>query len=313
VDICGYPAFDPSLSVLLPVRSSNSRARRVSIDCSTEPMMGGIIVRTETYVTTSWDDGHPLDLRVAELLQKYDLRGTFYVPMTAAKGTMTAAQLRELALGFEIGAHTLHHNVFTRATERQASREIIDSKSWVESNTGLQCLMFCAPKGKYRSQHLKMIRDAGYLGFRSVELISLDFPMLKTGIMLMPTTIQAYPHGFLTFARNAAKRAAFRNLWRLVVHGASADWPTLAQSLLLDALKFGGVFHLWGHSWEVQETGQWQRLEELFRFMSGFTREAAPLTNGQICQRCLSQVASVNEPRRIERAPAVTAKLDLES
>ena len=29
------------------------------------------------YITTSWDDGHPLDFRVAELLAKYGLPGTF--------------------------------------------------------------------------------------------------------------------------------------------------------------------------------------------------------------------------------------------
>ena len=31
------------------------------------------------WITTSWDDGHTLDLRLADLLDKYDLRGTFYV------------------------------------------------------------------------------------------------------------------------------------------------------------------------------------------------------------------------------------------
>jgi hypothetical protein len=30
-------------------------------------------------VTTSWDDGHKLDLKVSELMQKYNLTGTFYV------------------------------------------------------------------------------------------------------------------------------------------------------------------------------------------------------------------------------------------
>ena len=260
-------------------------------------------MRTETYITTSWDDGHPLDLRVAELLQRHGLTGTFYVPMTAATETMTAAQLRELALGFEIGAHTLHHNLLTRATEQQAAREIIDSKSWVESNTGSLCLMFCAPAGKFRRQHLKMLREAGYLGLRSVELLSLDLPRRKAGILLMPTTIQAHSQGFLTLARNAAKRAAFRNLWRLFLHGRSAEWPKLAQSLLLEAVKFGGVFHLWGHSWEVQENDQWKRLEETFRFMSWFVNQAVPLANGQICQRCLSQVASADEASRFERPP----------
>jgi hypothetical protein len=261
-------------------------------------MVGRVIVAPKTYITTSWDDGHPLDFRVAELLEKYGLRGTFYVPMTTEKGTMTAAQVRELSLAFEIGAHTLHHNVLTRATEQQAWREIVGSKSWVESNSGVPCLMFCAPKGKYRRRDLEMIRKAGYLGLRSVELISLDFPRRKAGLMVMPTTIQAYPHGFLAFGQNATKRAAFRNLWLFVVYGRSAEWSTLAQSLLLHALKFGGVFHLWGHSWELQETGQWQRLEEILRFMSWFVSQATPLTNGQVCQRYLSPDASVDEATR---------------
>ena len=252
----------------------------------------------QTYITTSWDDGHPLDFHVAELLEKYGLRGTFYVPMVAPNETMTAPQLRELSLAFEIGGHTLHHQILTSATEEQAFREIIDSKSWVESKTGLPCPMFCAPEGKFWNRHLEMIREAGYLGLRSVELASLDFPRRKGGLLLMPTTVQAHPHGLLAFVQNATKRAAFRSLWRFVVHGRSAEWPTLAQSLLLHALKFGGVFHLWGHSWELQETGQWQRLEEVFRFMSWFANQATPLTNGQICQRFLSQRASVEETPR---------------
>jgi len=30
-------------------------------------------------VTTSWDDGHLLDLRLAQLLQDAGLKGTFYI------------------------------------------------------------------------------------------------------------------------------------------------------------------------------------------------------------------------------------------
>jgi len=248
-------------------------------------------MKPKTYITTSWDDGHPLDLRVAELLKKYGLNGTFYVPMTAENQTLTTPQLRELSLSFEIGSHTLHHNVLTSATEQQATREIVDSKSWVESETGLPCLMFCTPKGKYRRRHVQMIRKAGYLGLRTVELNSLDHPRRKAGLLLMPTTIQAYPHGSLTFVLNATKRAAFGNLWRFVVHGRPTDWPILAQSLFRDALKVGGVFHLWGHSWELQQTGQWQRLEEILRFMSSFVSQAIPLTNGQVCQRWSAEFA----------------------
>lgn len=252
------------------------------------------------YITTSWDDGHPLDLRVAELLTKHRMSGTFYIPRSAENETMPAVLIRELSLTFEVGAHTLHHAVLTEATEQKAWQEIAGSKSWLESNTGLPCLMFCPPKGKYTNRHLEMVRKAGYLGVRNVELLSLDFPRKNAGIMLLPTTIQAYPHGSLAFAKNAVKRMALKNLLRLMTHGRSTDWPALARSLLHESLRCGGVFHLWGHSWELQATAQWHHLDEALRFMSEFTSQAPSLTNGQICQRALSSSASVDNTARGE-------------
>jgi len=35
----------------------------------------------EAIVTTSWDDGHPSDLKLVELLRKYDVPATFYIPI----------------------------------------------------------------------------------------------------------------------------------------------------------------------------------------------------------------------------------------
>jgi len=254
-----------------------------------------VIVKPTTYITTSWDDGHPLDLRVAELLTKHGLRGTFYVPMTAENGTMTAAQIRELGLAFEVGAHTLHHIDLTGATEQQAWQEIVASKSWLETNSGLPCLMFCPPMGRYSDRHLAMAREAGYVGVRTVELLSLDVPRPRLGIALLPTTIQAYQHDLIALARNVFKRAAIDNLWRFTAHGCSSDWAALARSFLRHAINNGGVFHLWGHSWELQETDQWQRLDEVLRFASEFVSQAPSLTNGQVCQRALSRSTSADE------------------
>jgi hypothetical protein len=255
-------------------------------------------VRQTTYLTTSWDDGHPLDLRVADLLTKYGLRGTFYAPMRAQNGTMTVAQICELARGFEIGSHTLDHITLTHATEHRAWQQILGSKTWLEDSTGTSCLMFCPPEGKYASRHLKMVQRAGYVGLRSVELASLDCPRPKAGLMLMPTSVQAYPHSPIAFCKNAVKRAAFGNLWRYIVYGGSSDWSGLAGSLLRRAVERGGVFHLWGHSWELQQTRQWQRLDEVLRFMSRFARDALVLTNGQICQS-LARVPSGRTPHQL--------------
>jgi peptidoglycan/xylan/chitin deacetylase (PgdA/CDA1 family) len=241
-------------------------------------------MKSPTCITTSWDDGHPLDFRVAELLTKYGLQGTFYVPKVSENETMTAAQIRELSRNFEIGAHTVHHVDLTQASEQQARQEIVDSRSWLEESTGKPCSMFCPPKGKFFSRHVELIRDAGYRGMRTVELLSLDFARAQAGVVLLPTTLQAHPHGLAAYARNALKRANLRNLWLFLVHGRSTDWVNLVRTLLDRAIQYGGVFHLWGHSWELEETGQWQRLEEVLRFMSQFTSQVPSLANSQVCQ-----------------------------
>jgi hypothetical protein len=253
-------------------------------------------MKSPVCITTSWDDGHPLDFRVAELLTKYGLRATFYVPMTAPTNAMTAAQVRELSCAFEIGAHTLRHIDLTAATEPQALQEICDSKSWLENSTGKPCLLFCPPKGKFSSRDLRLIRQAGYRGVRSVELLSLDFPRPTGGLLVLPTTVQAHPHNLPAFAKNVIRRLAFRNLWLYIAHGRSTHWPGLVRSLLGRALQCGGVFHLWGHSWELQETGQWHRLEEVFRFLGQFTSQAPALTNSQVCDATPGRVESIEAP-----------------
>ena len=252
------------------------------------------------YITTSWDDGHPLDWRIADLLSKYGLRGTFYVPQSTEHGTMTSAQLRDLSGVFEIGAHTIHHIDLTGASEKLAWQEMVDSKAWIEDCTGRTCSMFCPPMGKYTVRHAEMIRNAGFRGMRSVELLSLDEPRHQSQLHLMPTTVPAHPHGMATYARNVIKRAALRNLWLFVVHGRSTDWTQLSRSLLCHAIENGGVFHLWGHSWELEQTGQWQRLAGVLRFMGEHADQAKPLDNGQICQRAMPQLSVAGAPCNIE-------------
>ena len=101
-------------------------------------------------LTTSWDDGHPLDFRVADLLERHGLTGTFYIPKICQTPTMTESQLRELSQRFEIGAHTINHLFLDTIDDEKAGREIADSKTWVEQTTGKPCPLFCPPGGKFQ-------------------------------------------------------------------------------------------------------------------------------------------------------------------
>ena len=235
-------------------------------------------------LTTSWDDGHPLDLRVAELLGEFGLTGTFYVPRTARSGTMNDAQLREIAGRFEIGGHTLDHCYLTAASDQEASRQITGAKAWVEETVGKPCVMFCPPAGKYAARHLEMIRRAGYIGLRSVELLSGDPPRSRDGLMIMGTTLQAFPHRRLAYVRNTLKRGAVGNLVRCIRHGCPADWERLAEALAQDVLSSGGVFHLWGHSWEIDRTGQWPQFRRVLKRLSELFGPQQRMTNSQVCQ-----------------------------
>ncbi|TDH57423.1 hypothetical protein E2C06_35935 [Dankookia rubra] len=240
-------------------------------------------VSTCTFLTTSWDDGHPLDLRVAEMLAKYNLQGTFYVPKHAKTRTMNSGQLRALASGFEIGAHTLNHVKLTSLANPHARDEIISSKNWIEYETGTPCRMFCPPSGRFSAVHVKMARDAGFSGLRTVEMASLSYPHPLSGISIMPTSVQAHPHGIAGYFRNAVRRAAFRNFWSYISHGRSGDWTSMACSLLDSAIRNGGTFHLWGHSWELEEQEQWQRLELVLKEMGNYTSRVLCVDNFKVC------------------------------
>ena len=244
----------------------------------------------QNFITTSWDDGHPLDFRIAEMLARHGLTGTFYIPRKIDTGVMSEAQVRDLSSHFEVGAHTLNHVFLADTDAATAQAEIAGSKKWVEDVTGKTCLMFCPPAGRFNSLHEPMFRSAGYVGIRTVEFISLDPPRAHDGLMEMPTTIQAHPQPAWNYVKNLIKRVAVFNAWRYIVVGrglTNGGWLDLARRLLDQALLHGGVFHLWGHSWEIEQAGQWEPLERVLAMLGQAVRERSTpcLTNGDLCLR----------------------------
>jgi peptidoglycan/xylan/chitin deacetylase (PgdA/CDA1 family) len=236
------------------------------------------------WITTSWDDGNPLDMRLAEMLHRYGLKATFYIPRAIPSGVMGESQVRELSQSFEIGGHTLDHLFLPTIPDEAAQVQIAGCKKWVEDTTGRACEMFCPPAGKFNENHRAMIVDAGFVAFRSVELLSTARPAPRGGLLEMPTSLQSYPHARSTYVKNALKRKSWGSLVRYVVQGFSGDWERHAERLLRGVIRRGGVFHLWGHSWEIEQTGQWGAVERVLRVMGEFAKEARAATNGEVCR-----------------------------
>jgi peptidoglycan/xylan/chitin deacetylase (PgdA/CDA1 family) len=239
-------------------------------------------------VTTSWDDGHPLDIRIADLLASYGLTGTFYVPKQASWPLMSSVQIRDLSSRFEIGAHMLEHRMLDQLTDEQAREQLSGSRGWVEQVTGKPCRTLCFPGGRYRHEQLTLVREAGYLSARTTELLSTEFPRRVEGLALISTTVQAYPHSPLAYLKNALKRRSLGNLVRTGALFYRRTWLRLAGKLLERTLSRGGVFHLWGHSWEIEQERQWDRLEELLAVLAANKDKLTIKTNSELESYALS-------------------------
>jgi peptidoglycan-N-acetylglucosamine deacetylase len=236
------------------------------------------------WLTTSWDDGHTLDSRMAELLSKYGLPGTFYIPLeNCPRGhVMDSRAIREIATGFEVGAHTVHHVALSEVSDEEAATEIKAPKKILEDITGKPCEMFCFPKGRFRRTQLRLVGDAGFIAARTVELMSCELPHAQDGTLVMPTTIHAYEHRTSEYLRNFAKRMAAGNLMNYL-RSPRRNWVATARWFLEHTIQHGGVFHLWGHSWEIEEQGLWEQLEDVLRIVSEHKDAVRLATNFDIC------------------------------
>jgi len=251
------------------------------------------ISRPNVIVTTSWDDDDNAGLQLAERLNAHSLPGTFYVPtgQLGQPGRLAGFQLRELtAVGFEVGAHTVSHRVLTEIPAIEATREIVSCKQTLEQILGHEVVSFCYPKGRFNSTVIKEVRRAGYRGARTTKMLCHDphFPAFE-----MPTTVQAYPHQRSNYLRNLARlragSALVRNTPELI---AFKGWLDLGKKMFDRVLETGGVWHLYGHPWEIARLNLWQELEEMFSYISGRSG-VRYATNGQLLRFMTS---SVNNP-----------------
>jgi peptidoglycan/xylan/chitin deacetylase (PgdA/CDA1 family) len=238
-------------------------------------------------VTTSWDDGHPCDLRIAEMLARQGIPGTFYVPAASQFARMAPGDLRSLAGSFELGAHTLRHVKLSRLPDSEAAAEIAGSKDYIEQAAGLPCRTFAPPGGRFRARHLRMAEEAGLRGFRTVELMNADPPQRRGGIAVMSATLQVHRHSWLDYLKNAGRRRRPRNFHLYLRRGRGANLEAAFASLLDYAIARGGVLHVWGHGWEIEENGDWDLLAGILARLAERKHEVRLASNAALCEGAL--------------------------
>jgi hypothetical protein len=260
---------------------------------TTEPSGKSGSSKKTVVVTTSWDDGHCKDLKVAELLSLRKLPGTFYVTSggVGKSSNMSETDLRGLSnAGFEVGGHTVTHPLLTDLDPESLRHEVADCKDSIEAILGREVSSFAYPKGRFNAEVVTQVRKAGFRCARGVRMLSFscNFPPFE-----MPVTIQAYPHCRMDYCKNLVRRGEITALAKYsLMIGRSTNWVQLGKALFERVLQRGGVWHLLGHSWETEKLNDSSELKEMLDYVSG--REGVRyLTNGELGQLISSGPAVV--------------------
>lgn len=245
--------------------------------------------------TCSVDDGHPADLRVAELLQRHGLRATFYLPIRNSEGppVLGAAQMRELGRHFEIGSHTYDHRFLARLSARSAALQVERGKLGLQDILGRPVDGFCYPGGAYLRRDVDLVRRAGFRYARTTRNLCLDAGARRYEL---PTTCQFYPHSRAVYLRNYVRGRDWRQRWNgLGPVLAHADWERRLHALLEAARRRGGVFHLWLHSRDIEQLALWPALAALFARIADVTAPELRLSNDELVSRCFSEAPAAKK------------------
>jgi peptidoglycan/xylan/chitin deacetylase (PgdA/CDA1 family) len=224
---------------------------------------------------TSWDDGHPDDLRIADMLERHGFRGTFFVPGRNAEGraVLTLAERRQLHAGFEIGSHTLDHVYLPPLDAVQRRHQIVAGKDALEQQLGEPVAGFCYPGGHYDRHILREVASSGFRYARTIENFRID---AGTAPFAIPTSAQFYPHRRHVLAVNLIKRGQYslRKAGAAKLMG-SGDWQARMERFARLCAERDGVFHLWGHSWEISQFDLWAPLDRLLAAVAGLRPRVA--------------------------------------
>jgi hypothetical protein len=84
----------------------------------------------------------------------------------------------------------------------------------------------------------------------------------------MPTTAQIFPHPNLNYLKNVARARKIEGLQTYLANRRSlSNWLELATRLFDSVLQDGGVWHVYGHSWEIDELGLWHDLGRILDYV----------------------------------------------
>ena len=239
-------------------------AQAAEVESAAKQKTEGQVMQTQTIVrvTSSWDDGHSNDVRVAEILRRHGGKGTFFIypvnyvlyttnPVAALKTDpfLIVPHERFVAAyeGMEIGAHGFQHPDMRQLTPEELWFQLTESKRVLEAWFKRPVTGMAYPGGAYNPAVEAAVKKAGYLYARTVEKSPTVFPVEDP------------------YALRVSLHVKDPKFWE--------EFQRVKQA--------GGVFYFWGHSYEIKTDPDWQDFEDKITRLSA-DPAVRWVTNGEL-------------------------------
>ena len=217
-------------------------------------------------VTFSFDDGVTQDRRLVELFNKYNLKCTFNInsDLLGRPGALKVAghevshnkispeEVHDLYAGHEVAVHTLTHPRLPEiADEEEIVRQVDVDRVQLQALAGYPIVGMAYPCGGVNNDD------------RVAEIIGRRTPV--------------------RYARTITSTFSFEpqaNLLRFnpSVHTMQPEVFELAEKFIALKPETPKLFYIWGHSYEFDIPGGWDRMEQLCRMLAN-RGDTAYLTN----------------------------------
>lgn len=195
-------------------------------------------------IFSSWDDYSPQNLELVNLLLKYKIPSIFFIECNSEEKLKQIKQISEIDRLVKIGSHSINHPQDLKLlSDEEAWKEIKGSKDIIENLIRKQIDWFCLPRGRGDERICNLIYKAGYKYIRTTNVFSVE--NIKQGVN--HTTLHvSYP-------------------WRKEYNGV--DMLKLVDEYLEKAKKKNGLFHFWGHIFEIERYSLWNELEQILKIL----------------------------------------------
>ena len=206
-------------------------------------------------VACCWDDGVATDVRLTELLRKYEAKATFNLCPGFMKekrddsrwhklmpgggviagfhgfeaGYVGLHEIKDIYGDFCVASHGWNHLNAGKVPDEDFLKDALDARHYLEDVFQRSCPGFAWPCGYVTPETENLLRNAGFLYARTVN--NTD---------------------------SVGKNGSFLRL-DSSCHYQDCRWGEKFEA----AKKAGGIFYFWGHSYEMMDCdGLWRQLED---------------------------------------------------